>query len=101
MREAGVAGSDKMRAASPAAASTTNSNKAAETAALQRTGLVCFTTEAANNSAPSNAILAAWRPPAAFQSAIGLPETSRFGAKLTKPDSATAIAPTATRTNNT
>jgi len=63
--------------------------------------LLGFAREAANISVPSNAILAAGRAPAAFQSGIGLPETSRFGAKPTNPDSATATAPMATRTNNT
>src|SRR5260370_41482734 len=57
--------------------------------------------QVADKVAPSAAIPAIGRAPADAHSGTGLPETSRFGASSTKPDSATAATATITNTNST
>ena len=92
MRAAGLAPCARRLAACPAAASTSSSSAAANTATAQWSGLLGRIRQAAANAAPSTAMPAVGRVPAAAHNGIGLPETSRFGASPTKPDSATAAS---------
>ena len=101
MREAGLALCARRLAACPAAARTSSSSAAANTATAQWSALLGRIRQAAANAAPSAAMPAVGRAPAAAHNGTGLPETSRFGASPTKPDSATAATATITNTNST
>ncbi len=101
MREAGLALCARRLAACPAAARTSSSSAAANAATARWSAPFGRIRQAAANAAPSTAMPAVGRVPAPVHNGTGLPDTSRFGASPTNPDSATAAAATITKTNST
>src|SRR5258708_7963273 len=83
------------------ASPTASATHAPSTVTAQWSCLLDRMKQVADKVAPSAATPAVGRAPAAANSGTGLPETSRFGASSTKPDSATAATATITNTNST